>query len=253
MTIRAVLWDVDDTLFDYTAADRAGMRAHLVAERLLDGYGSVEEALAHWRRITDAQWARFSAGEVSFEGQRRDRVRVFLDRPELTDTEADTWFERYLGHYEAAWSLFPDVLPALDALAAGYRHAVLSNSSLHVQERKLRVLGVRDRFEAVLCAAELGVSKPQAGAFHAACEALALAPHQVAYVGDHPEIDARGAAEAGLLSVWIDRYGVREGGPGNSGGPGGAGDADPRRIASLAELPAVLGADTRFGAPSTFR
>ncbi|MER6976080.1 HAD family hydrolase [Streptomyces carpinensis] len=246
MAIRAVLWDVDDTLFDYTTADRSGMRAHLVAERLLDGYGSVEEALAHWRRITDAQWARFSAGEASFEGQRRDRVRVFLGRPELTDAEADAWFERYLRHYEAAWALFPDVLPVLDALAADYRHAVLSNSSVHVQERKLRVLGVRDRFEAVLCAAELGVSKPAPEAFHAACEALELAPHEVAYVGDHPEIDALGAAEAGLLSVWIDRGGVHTGGTGDTGG------AVARRIASLAELPAALRADTRFGAPSTF-
>ncbi|WP_225079408.1 MULTISPECIES: HAD family hydrolase [unclassified Streptomyces] len=244
MAIRAVLWDVDDTLFDYTTADRAGMRAHLVAEGLLDGYGTAEEALAHWRRITDAQWARFSAGEATFEEQRRDRVRDFLARPELTDDETDEWFERYLGHYEAAWALFPDVLPVLDALAASHRHAVLSNSSIHVQERKLRSLGVRDRFETVLCAAELGVSKPEPRAFHAACEALELGPHQVAYVGDHPEIDGRGAAEAGLLSVWIDRAGV------HAGDHDGAGR---HRIASLAELPAILGSDTRFGAPSTFR
>ncbi|MCZ9346080.1 HAD family hydrolase [Streptomyces sp. TRM76130] len=243
MTIEAVVWDVDDTLFDYTTADREGMRAHLVAERLLDRYGTAEEALTRWRAATDAQWARFAAGEVDFVTQRRDRTRVFLGRPELTDTEADDWFDRYLAHYEAAWALFPDVLPVLDALAASHRHAVLSNSSLTVQDRKLRVLGVHDRFEAILCAAELGVSKPDPGAFRAACEALSLAPHQVAYVGDHPEIDARGAAAAGMLSVWIDR-----------GKAWAAVDppAGPRRIASLAELPSVLGGDTRFGAPSTF-
>ncbi|MET8943023.1 HAD family hydrolase [Streptomyces sp. NPDC004542] len=242
MSIRAVVWDIDDTLFDYTTADRAGMRAHLAAEGLLDGYESVEQALARWREATDAQWARFSAGEISFEGQRRDRVRVFLGE-ELTDAEADAWFERYIGHYEAVWELFPDVLPVLDALAAGYRHAVLSNSSIHVQERKLRALGVRDRFEAVLCAAELGVSKPEAGAFLAACDALDLAPHEVVYVGDHPEIDWRGAAEAGLRSVWIDRAGAYA-----------AGDILPgrHRIESLAELPALLAPDSRFGAPSTF-
>ncbi|MFE9019365.1 HAD family hydrolase [Streptomyces sp. NPDC007808] len=242
MSIRAVIWDVDDTLFDYTRADRAGMRLHLMAEGLLDAYDSVQQALARWREVTDGQWARFSAGEVSFEGQRRDRVRVFLGE-ELTDDAADAWFQRYLTHYETAWALFPDVLPVLDALAASHRHAVLSNSSIHVQDRKLRVLGVHDRFEAILCAAELGVSKPEAGAFHAACAALDLAPHEVAYVGDHPEIDGRGAAQAGLLSVWIDRDGVYTG----DDGPGG-----PHRIASLSELPALLGADTRFGAPSTF-
>ncbi|MGW5971483.1 HAD family hydrolase [Streptomyces sp. NPDC055186] len=240
MVIRAVVWDVDDTLFDYTSADREGMRAHLLAEELLAGYASVEEALARWREVTDLQWARFAAGEVDFETQRRDRTRVFLGR-ELTDDEADDWFRRYVVHYEAAWSLFPDVLPVLDTLAASHRHAVLSNSSLHVQDRKLRVLGVHDRFEAILCAAELGVSKPEAGAFLAACEALALPPAQVAYVGDHPEIDGRGAAEAGLLSVWIDRGGAYA----TLEPPVG-----PRRIASLGELPAILCTDTRFGAGS---
>ncbi|OPG04829.1 hydrolase [Streptomyces sp. GKU 895] len=242
MSIHAVIWDVDDTLFDYTTADREGMRLHLTAEGLLTGDETPEQALVRWRTITDAQWARFSAGEVSFEDQRRDRVRVFLGE-RLTDAEADAWFRRYLAHYETVWALFPDVLPTLDALAASHRHAVLSNSSIHVQDHKLRVLGVHDRFEAILCAAELGVSKPEAAAFLAACDALDLAPHEVAYVGDHPEIDGRGAADAGLLSVWINRDGAYA----DVAPPVG-----PHRIATLAELPAILGADTRFGAPSTF-
>lgn len=243
MGIDAVVWDIDDTIFDYTAADRAGMRDHLAAEGLLEVDGSVERALARWRQVTDAQWARFSAGETDWQGQRRERVRVFLGE-ELTDADADAWFDRYITHYESAWTLFPDVLPVLDSLVTSHRHAVLSNSSLLVQDRKLRVLGVHDRFEAILCAAELGVSKPAAAAFHAACEALRLPPHRVAYVGDHPEIDGRGAAEAGLLSVWIDRDGAHIAADGPPTGP--------HRIASLAELPSLLGADTRFGAPSTF-
>jgi putative hydrolase of the HAD superfamily len=241
MSIRAVVWDVDDTLFDYATADRLGLRAHLAAE----GAASTEtpeESLARWRRTTDTHWLRFAAGETDFESQRRDRVREFLGE-RLTDPEAEEWHTRYLVHYEAAWSLFPDVLPVLDALATSHRHAVLSNSSLRVQERKLRALGVRDRFESVLCAAELGISKPEAGAFHAACDALGLPPGEVAYVGDHPEIDGRGAADAGLLSVWICRDGVYTGDDAPRG---------PHRIGSLAELPSILGADTRFGAPSTF-
>ncbi|MDQ1035952.1 putative hydrolase of the HAD superfamily [Streptomyces sp. V3I8] len=255
MTIRAVVWDVDDTIFDYTTADRAGMSGHLAAEGLLDGYASVGQALDRWRELTDQQWARFAAGEVDWAAGRRDRVRAFLGQP-LTDTDAEAWFVRYLSHYETAWALFPDVLPVLDLLAGSHRHAVLSNSSLRVQDHKLRVLGVRERFETVLCAAELGVSKPAAEAFHAACDALELPPHQVAYVGDHPEIDGRGAAEAGLLSVWIDRTGA---GTAAAPDPDAAPDrrADqrvdrPRRIVSLAELPAILRPDTRFGAPSTF-
>lgn len=238
MAIRAVLWDIDDTIFDYSGADRTGMRAHLEGEGFPEGYATLERALDAWKAITDAQWARFAAGETDFQGQRRERVREFLGRW-MSDAEADAWFGRHAAHYEAAWALFPDVLPVLDRLAGSFRHAVLSNSSIHNQDRKLRALGVRDRFEAVVCAVEIGVSKPDAAAFHAACEALALDPREVAYVGNEPDIDAAGAVAAGLSGIWLDRDGL-------------GGRPELARITGLDELPGLLAGDTRFGAPDTF-
>ncbi|MFB7174135.1 HAD family hydrolase [Streptomyces sp. NPDC056254] len=242
MPIRAVLWDIDDTLFDYTGADAAGLAAQLEAVRLAERYGTPVQALARWREITDRHWARFAAGVGTFQGQRQDRVREFLDEPRMTAAEADAWFDSYVEHYKAAWTVFPDVVPALDALAADYRHGVLSNSSTANQDPKLRHLGLRERFEVLVCAVELGVSKPEAKAFLAACDALGLPPGEVAYVGDQPEIDARGARDAGLLAVWIDRDGLR--GP----GPEGA-----HRIEGLDRLPELLARDTRFGARSGIR
>ncbi|MEU2110470.1 HAD family hydrolase [Streptomyces sp. NPDC019507] len=240
MPIRAVLWDIDDTIFDYAGADRTGMERHLLAEGLAGAYESVDQALARWKELTRIHWRRFEAGGVDFEAQRRDRVRDFLGAPAMSDARAEEWFARYVIHYEAAWQLFPDAVPALDRLATGFRHGVLSNSSLRNQHRKLTLLGVRDRFEAVVCAAELGVAKPQAAAFHAACEALRLPPEEVVYVGDHPDIDAEGAVAAGLTGIWLDRGGL-------------GGRPELIRITGLAELPALLRADTRFGAPSSFR
>jgi putative hydrolase of the HAD superfamily len=234
MPIRAVLWDIDDTLFDYTRADRAGMRDHLLAEGAAGGLVSVDEALARWRELTDVHWERFASGETDFHGQRRDRTRAFTG-VELSDAEADAWFDRYLTHFESAWALFPDSRAALDGLAGDFRQAVLSNSSLRVQDRKLRHLGIRDHFEAVVCAADLGVAKPHAAAFHAACDALALDPHEVVYVGNEPDIDAAGAAVAGLGAVWLDRGGL-------------GGRPELVRITDLAQLPGLLRGDTRFGA-----
>ncbi|MCX4965063.1 HAD family hydrolase [Streptomyces sp. NBC_00654] len=239
MPIRAVLWDIDDTIFDYSGADRTGMRQHLEREGLPEGYGSVEEALDGWRAVTEVHWARFAAGEADFQEQRRDRIRDFLSRDTMEDAEADDWFGRHAAHYEAAWALFPDVVPVLDRLANDYRHAVLTNSSIHNQHRKLTALGVRDRFEAVVCAVELGISKPRAGAFHAACEELGLAPREVAYVGDEPDIDASGAVAAGLAGIWLDRRGR-------------GGREDLVRITGLDQLPGLLAGNTRFGAPDTF-
>jgi putative hydrolase of the HAD superfamily len=227
VTIRAVLWDI---------ADRAALARHLAAEGRTVAGESPEEALRRWREITDERWARFEAGETDFHGRRRERVRAFLGLT-LADDEADAWFARCLVHHEQAWALFPDSRAALDALAGDYRQAVLSNSSLHVQDHKLRTLGVRDHFEQDFCAVELGSAKPAAAAFLTCCDALGLEPCEAVYVGNEPEIDAAGAAAAGLAAVWLDRLG-RGGRP------------ELVSISGLGLLPALLRDGTRFGAVS---
>src|SRR4051794_10837399 len=98
MAIRAVLWDIDDTIFDYASADRAGMRRHLHEEGLPDGCDSVEQALLRWAEKTELHWARFAAGDCDFETQRLDRVRDFTGLP-LSDAEAGAYFGRHLRHY----------------------------------------------------------------------------------------------------------------------------------------------------------
>lgn len=227
MAIRGILWDVDDTLFDYSGSDRAAALRHLRAERLLHRHPSPEAAFARWQQVMEEQFARFTAGELTFHEHRRERARGFLGEP-LTDAEADAWFGRYVALYEQAWTLFPDAVPALDALTPGYRHGVLSNSGTANQERKLTALGIRDRFEALLCADEIGHAKPAPEAFLLACEALSLPPGEVVYVGDRHDIDAHAADEAGLLGVWIDRTGTVPSPP------------SVRRITALVELPELL-------------
>ncbi|MDX3237057.1 HAD family hydrolase [Streptomyces sp. ME03-5709C] len=236
MPIRAVLWDIDDTIFDYSGAERAGALRHLEAEGLLGAFGGAEGALRMWREVMEKHYARFLSGELTFTEQRRARARAFLGSA-VEDAAADAWFAAYYAHFEAAWAVFPDVLPALDALTPGYRHGLLSNSVTAHQERKLARLGLRDRFECLVCSRELGHAKPAPEAFLGACRVLGLPPGEVAYVGDRADTDARGADAAGLYGVWLDRT-------------GSVTAPDLRRITGLAELPALLAADTRFGAPS---
>ena len=244
MPIRAVLWDLDDTLFDYRGSDRAGALRHLEAEGVLSRFSTVEAALARWRSVGEEQFARFRAGELGFAEHRRERARCFLGE-RLPDAEADAWFARYVALYEQSWRLFPDAVPALDALTPGYRHGVLSNAAAAHQERKLRLLGLRDRIEVLLCADELGCAKPAPEAFLAGCAALSLEPGEVAYVGDRADTDARAADAAGVHGIWLDRtvgLGGDCDGAEERDGPNGAEGAGPpvRRIAGLAELSALL-------------
>ncbi|MEU8900091.1 HAD family hydrolase [Nocardia sp. NPDC048505] len=228
MTVRGLLWDVDDTLFDYSGSDRAGVLRHLEAEGLLAEHGGADRAVERWQAVMEAEFARFLAGEVDIFEHRRCRARVFLGT-ELSDAEADAWFGRYIAHYQDSWTLFPDAAASLTALAPLTRQAVLSNSSVVNQERKLRTLGIREHFEAVLCADEIGHAKPAAAAFHAACAALDLPPGAVAYVGDRLDVDALGARDAGLTAIWLDRAATGIDLP-----------TGVLRVTSLAELPELL-------------
>ncbi|ETK33596.1 HAD family hydrolase [Microbispora sp. ATCC PTA-5024] len=212
MTIRGVLFDVDDTIFDYSSSEETGLIGHLTAEGLLDAFPSPAEAVAVWRQIMEEEYARCLAGELTFAEQQRVRTRRFLTHagrlPDggMSDAEAAVWFERYGGHREAAWAAFPDAGPVLRKLAPAFKLGVVSNSSLSHQRRKLRMVGLLDHFgEAVLCSLEHGTSKPDPAIFLAGCALLGLPPHQVAYVGDRYDIDALGARAAGLRPYWLDR------------------------------------------------
>ena len=77
------------------------------------------------------------------------------------DSEAEGWFEEYLDHYRAAWSLYDDTLPCLDALAErGVRLGIITNGEEHFQLPKLERMGLADRFEHVIASGALGITKP---------------------------------------------------------------------------------------------
>ncbi|MFC1435880.1 HAD family hydrolase [Streptacidiphilus sp. N1-3] len=233
MGIAGLLWDIDDTLFDYTTAERLGVLQHLSDEGLLSEFDSPEQALWLWQQDMEHAYARFLAGELGFLEHRRERVRLFLEQigRSLPDPRAtDAWFGRYVRCYEDHWRIFPDVLPVLDALRHRYPHGLLSNSSTPHQHRKLKKLGLRRRFSSLVCSDEIGCAKPAAEAFAAGCAALRLPAEQVAYIGDKLTTDALGALGAGLLPVWIDR-------PATDPEPAPSG---VHRIHTLADLPGLL-------------
>ena len=211
MPIRGVLFDVDDTLFDYSTSDEVGVLAHLRAQQLLDRFPEPATALALWRKIMEAQYARFLNGELTFTEQRRERTRQFLshlgcDASDMSDHDASAWFAEYEAHRNAAWAAFPDAEPVLRKLAPDYRLGIVSNSSVDHQRGKLHAIGLLPYFSnAIVCSDQHGAAKPAPSIFLAGCTSLGLQPHEVAYVGDKYTLDAVGAHDAGLHAFWLNR------------------------------------------------
>ncbi|GAA4627184.1 HAD family hydrolase [Cellulomonas oligotrophica] len=85
-----------------------------------------------------------------------------------------------------------------------------------------------------------GVGKPDPRVFVEACRRLGTDPARTAYVGDELDVDARAAAAAGLVGVWVDRPGPRRV-PVTDEDVAAARAAGVHVVRSLDELPEVLG------------
>ena len=221
--VRAVVFDLDDTLLDHRRASTSALA------RWLPTLGAVADAhgVAAWFEAEELHFPRWSAGEITSAEQRRDRLRDVLPAVGLAvgdDDELDRLFADYLAHYRDCWVAFDDVPAAVARLhGAGIRMAVLTNGLDAQQRAKVEALGLGGVVDPVVTAEELGVAKPDPAAYRAVCLRLGMAPGSVLHVGDRHDLDVVAARAAGLQAVHLDRRGL---GPVD----------EPARISSLDEL-----------------
>ncbi len=99
-------------------------------------------------------------------------------------------------------TVLPDVLPGLERLQGRYRLASLSNGNA-----ELGRIGIGHLFAVSLNARQIGAAKPDPRCFARLAAELSLAPGQILYVGDDPELDVVAARAAGLGTAWMNRRG----------------------------------------------
>lgn len=200
--IKAVIFDLDDTLYDYKALERAAFECvgELVRERLGVSEEQCEEAFMRARQATKAK-----LGETATSHSRMlyfQKTLEYLDiRPLYLALEM---YETYWGFFLDNMLLYPGVRELLEALHEKYiRVGVCTDLLAHIQHRKLRRLGMMDDVDCLVTSEEAGVEKPAPGIFHLCLEKLRLPAEEVCFVGDNLERDVKGAMAAGLQAVWF--------------------------------------------------
>lgn len=236
-----VLFDLDDTLFDHQRAVALGVTAKRRAHGGVLAEADDTEEARRWHHLEEVHYSRYLHGELDLQQQRRVRVQEFVGHHgiRLDDDAADAWYADYLAHYDRSWVLHEDALPCLDALEAsipGVQFGIITNAELSYQTPKLDRLGLSPRIRHVVASADAGFPKPDARIFHHACALFGVPPRDAVYVGDRLQTDARGAVDAGLTGVWLDR-GVVVPDPDEVAEARAVG---VRVIHSLAELPQLL-------------
>jgi HAD superfamily hydrolase (TIGR01509 family) len=199
--LRAVLFDAGNTLvfLDYARlAEGVGpaVGVSLTAEGLARHGAAAARAMELARGNDRERAAAYIEALFLLSGVPRESLGQVRDCLSRMHTE------RHL------WSLVAE--RSAESLArlrqAGLKLAVVSNSDGRV-EQALEAAGLRQYFDVVIDSALVGVEKPDPRIFHAALEALDVAPDEALYVGDLYEVDVVGARAAGLDAVLLGQPG----------------------------------------------
>jgi putative hydrolase of the HAD superfamily len=194
--INAVLFDIDDTLFDSTTLAKMA-RMNAVKAMIESGLSirNVNKGYSLLMKIVDKYGSNYD--------QHFDRLLETLRckrDPKIIAAGIVAYHDTKLAYIKPD----PDVIPTLIALRdKGCKLGIVSNGRSVKQWEKIIRMGLQHFFHTVAISEDIGYEKPNPKIFEAALEELKVQPRESMYVGDQPEIDALGANNAGLISVTL--------------------------------------------------
>jgi putative hydrolase of the HAD superfamily len=190
---KAVIFDLDDTLYSERAYAFSGFRA--VAESFVEVFGDPERAARTMCQLFDTE----------------HRPRVFDEMCRRAGLSGDDrlvarMIETYRNH-KPAIELCADADAALARLRGRRKLGVLSDGLLATQSAKIDALGLRNRVDEIILTDDLGREfwKPHPRAFELMAEKLSARAEDCTYLADNPAKDFVAPRALGWRTIQIRR------------------------------------------------
>lgn len=213
MSYQVILFDLDDTLLDFTASEAISLRK--IHQRFYPEFTySLFEGF--YREVNQELWRRVGAKENSLmpNDVRFLRFRQLNEKLAATGN-ADEIADAYEDHLQQHIDWFPDTQKAIEFLhQKGHRLGIITNGFSESQNKKKQKLALETWFDCFIISDDIGVAKPHKEIFEIALEKLAIAPHQplttyhkdsVLMVGDSLISDGYGAKNFGINYCHVSR------------------------------------------------
>ncbi len=204
MTARlGIIFDLDDTLCDWQAAQRGGEQA---INQLLQAQQLDQQLFwQHFHAINEALHSQFATGKITKQEYRLRRFATPLQKQQVVDEPLTHHFNRVF--MQAALHAIQFTHGAEQAfhlaLQQGYRVAILTNGSSESQRNKLLKLGIDQQAHAICISEETGIGKPHAQAFSNACQQMGCQTSHCLMVGDSWHNDIAPAKALGIAAYWV--------------------------------------------------
>ncbi len=205
--IRAVVFDIDNTLTDFMKMKKAAVDA--AVEGMIDcGLPGAKDALV--QEVFDVYWK---------EGIEDQKIFDKILKAKLGRVDYKILAGGILAYRRAkngAMTLYPRVNQTLmELLKMGIGRTVISDAPKLEVWLRIVGLGLHHYFDEIITSEDFGVKKPDPKPYRRALEVLGTGPEETLMVGDWPERDIRGAKGVGMRTAWAkygDTFGTKESG-----------------------------------------
>ena len=207
--LKAVLFDLDDTLFDHRVCARTALRQLHRAHPAFEAHDFDAFERMHASLLEELH-PRVIAGELGIDEARQERFRrLFRAVGVVPDDEVVLGAAAaYRSGYVRIRQPVSGAARLLALVRAHARIGIVSNNLIDEQREKLRSCGL-DRFiDALVVSEETGISKPDPRIFEIALERLKVSPSDAVMVGDSWTADVAGARRAGIPAIWFNPLGA---------------------------------------------
>ena len=202
MAVKAILWDVDGTLLDFAAAEKAAI------QKLFGEFGlgeCTDGMVARYSAINDAYWKRLERGEITKAEVLVGRYRDFFSEIGVEPSLAETFNARYQIALGDTVVCRDDSLNLVKSLHGRVKQYVVSNGTVVAQTRKLERSGLGRWMDGIFLSEQLGAEKPSPRFFEQVFAALPDIPKEdMLIVGDSLTSDMQGGLAAGVPTCWYN-------------------------------------------------
>ena len=200
--IRFLLWDVDGTLLDFQAAERAAIKS-LFKEFSL---GDCSDAMVgRYSQINDGFWRRLERNEITKQQVLIGRFEQFFLEIGVPQSLAAEFNQRYQLRLGDTIVYRDDSINVIKGLHGKVLQYVVSNGTIAAQSKKLRVSGLGEWMDGVFLSEAIGSEKPNKAFFDAVFDVLKPSDlSDVMIVGDSLTSDILGGVNAGIRTCWYN-------------------------------------------------
>ena len=202
--IKTILWDVDGTLLDFHAAERAAIRS-LFSE--FDLGECSDDMVSRYSKINDIFWQRLERNEISKPEVLVGRFACFFREVGVPESLAYEFNERYQLRLGDTIVYRDDSLEIVKRLRGKVKQYVVSNGTIIAQTKKLKRSGFGELMDGVFLSEQIGIEKPNKEFFDAVFSEIGTGERsRTMIVGDSLTSDIRGGNNAGIVTCWYNPY-----------------------------------------------